>query len=88
MFAGVDGMGGTDEARLIPYNTQDVVSYIKSESANLKYIKECFDFAYDNIIVDENAEKVTLTCNNGDVLVINLEKYITREIQNASSLLI
>ena len=88
MFAGVDGMGGTDEARLIPYNTQDVVSYIKSESANLKYIKECFDFAYDNIIVDENADKVTLTCNNGDVLVINLEKYITREIQNASSLLV
>lgn len=85
LLKGADDLGGTDEARLIPYNTQDVVDYIKDESANLKYVKECFDFAYDNILVNEDANQVSLTCKNGDVLVINLEKYITQEIQNAAS---
>ena len=81
---GCDGLGATDESRLIPYNTQDVVSYIKSESANLKYIKEFFDFAYDSIVVNEKGDQVSLTTTDGDVLVVNLEKYITREIQNTA----
>ena len=88
LLKGVDGLGGSDEAKIIPYNTQDVVDYIKSESANLKYVKECFDFASDSIIVNEGANSVTLTTKDGDVLVINLEKYISNEIQNASTALL
>lgn len=70
---------------IIPYANPDVIKYIQSESANFKYIKEQFDFAYDSIIVDEAANTVTLTCNDGNVLVVNLEKYIGNEIRNYAS---
>lgn len=70
-----------NQARIIPITNTDVINYIKSESANLKYVKENFDFAYNNIVVNESGNSVTLTCNNGDVLVVNLEKYITNEIR-------
>lgn len=86
-MTGCDEQGWTDEARLIPYNTQDVISYVQSESANLKYINDSFGFAYDKIAVNEDATKVSLFCKDGDVLVINLENYITQELQNTASLL-
>src|SRR5574344_2472059 len=54
---------------IVPYANQDVIRYIQSESANFKYIKEQFDFAYDSIVLDEAANKVTLTCNDGNILV-------------------
>ena len=40
---------------------------------------------YDNIEINEDASNVTLTCKNGDILVINLEKYIGNEIRNYAS---
>src|SRR5574344_759172 len=58
-----------NKARIVPYANQDVIRYIQSESANFKYIKEQFDFAYDSIVLDEAANKVTLTCNDGNILV-------------------
>lgn len=70
---------------ITPMNNNDVVKYIQSESCNIKFIKETFDFAYNSIIVSENANTVTLTCNDGNILVINLEKYITNEIRNYAS---
>lgn len=86
-MTGCDGKGWTDDARMIPYNTQDVINYVQSESANLKYINDCFGFAYDKIYVNEDATRVSLYCKDGDVLIINLENYITQELQNAASLL-
>lgn len=71
-----------NEAKIIPVTNQKVIDYIRSESANLKYVKENFDFIYDNIVVNEDATTVTLTCNTGDILVINLEKYIGNELRN------
>lgn len=68
--------------RIIPITNPDVINYIKSESCNLKYVKENFDFMYDNIVLSENADKVTLTCKNGDILIINLERYIHKEIMD------
>lgn len=68
--------------RIIPITNPDVINYIKSESCNLKYVKENFDFMYDNITLSENADKVTLTCKNGDILIINLERYIHKEIMD------
>ena len=70
---------------IVPITNPDVIKYIQSESANFKYIKENFDFAYSNIVVNENANTVTLTCNNGDILVVTLEKYIGNEIRNYAS---
>lgn len=73
------------EAKIIPITNPSVIKYIQSESANFKYIKENFDFIYDNIEINEDASNVTLTCKNGDILVINLEKYIGNEIRNYAS---
>ena len=70
------------ESRIIPITNQSVIDYIKSESANLKYVKENFDFAYDNIQLDESAKHVTLTTNDGDIIVVNLETAIRNEIMN------
>lgn len=80
-----DIYNSSNNGRLIPITNQDVVDYIQRESANFKYIKNNFDFAYNNIQLDEAANKVTLTCNNGDILVVNLEKYVGNEIRNYAS---
>lgn len=74
-----------EEARIIPITNDDVVSYIRSESANLKYIENFFDFAYDNVKVNRESGTVTLTCNDGNILVVNLESYIHNEIMDYCS---
>lgn len=74
-----------DRPLIIPINNQDVINYIKSESTNLKTVRESFDFAYNNIQVNEDATKVTLTNGTGDIFVINLESYIGNEIRNYAS---
>ena len=61
------------------------IDYIKSESCNFKYLKEQFDFMYDDIIVSEDGSNVSLTCKNGDIIVVTLEKYIRDEIRNYAS---
>lgn len=70
------------EAAVHPFNDEKVVAYIKSESANLKYVKENFDFMYEDIKVDEAAQHVTLSCKNGDTIIVNIERYIGNEIMN------
>ena len=71
--------------KIIPIRNDDVVSYIRSESANLKYIENFFDFAYDNVDVNRESGTVTLTCNDGNILIINLESYIHNEIMDYCS---
>lgn len=70
------------QSRIIPITNKDVISYIKSESANLKYVKENFDFAYDSISVDEDCKHVTLATNEGDIIVLNLETAVRNEIMD------
>ena len=74
-----------EEARLIPLTDQKVINYIRSESCNFKYIKENFDFMYDNITVNQDKTTVSLTCKDGNILVVNLENYITNELRNYAS---
>jgi hypothetical protein len=73
------------EAKIIPVTDECVIKYIQSESANLKFIKECFDYRYDSIKLNENKTKVLLTTNEGDTLVINLESYIHNELMKYST---
>lgn len=77
----------TGESMVIPIYNKDIYNYIQSESANLKFIRECFDFVYSGIQVNEAGTKVLLTTNDGDTMVINLESYIHNEIMNFSDLL-
>lgn len=74
-----------DNSKIIPITNQKTIDYIKSESCNFKYLKEQFDFMYDDIIVSEDGSNVSLTCKNGDIIVVTLEKYIRDEIRNYAS---
>jgi hypothetical protein len=75
----------SDQDKFTKFTDQDVISYIKSESANFKYIKENFDFIYDDITLDKNSNHVILHTNEGATLVINLEKHIQNEIMDYCS---
>ena len=75
----------SDQDKLTKFTDQDVISYVKSESANFKYIKENFDFMYDDITLDKNSNHVILHTNEGATLIINLEKHIQNEIMDYCS---
>lgn len=65
---------------IIPITNEQVLRFIQTESANLKFVRECFDFAYSGIKVNESGSKVLLTTNDGDTLVVNIESYIHDEL--------
>lgn len=67
---------------IIPVTNNDVINYIQSESSDLKFLRECFDFVYSGISVNEAGTKVTLTESNGNIIVVNLEKYVHQELMN------
>lgn len=71
-----------DIGRLIPITNQSVLSYIKSESANFKTIKESYDLLYDDIELINRGTQVKLTDRAGGIFVVNLESYIHDEIMN------
>lgn len=70
------------ESMITPITNPDVLNYIRSESANLKYMRENFDFMYNDIRVNKGGSTVTLTGKNGDIYVVNLETHIHNEIMN------
>ena len=70
---------------LIPITNQSVIDYIKSESANLKFLANNLDFMYKNVNINADKSTVTLTCESGDIIVVNLERYINDEIRNYAS---
>lgn len=70
---------------IVPINNKDVISFLQLESSNLKFIKENFDFVYNNIKVNENGTRVTLTTNNGETIIVPMESYIHNELMNYAS---
>jgi len=73
------------EALLFPVRNEDVISYIKQESANIKFVQEYFDFAYQDIKVNKQGTKVTLLENNGNLIVVPLENHIHNEFMTYAS---
>lgn len=75
-----------DPGMVVPIVNESVISYIKSESANLKFLKENFDFMYDNIEVTKSpitkSSTVRLTTSTGDIMIVNLENYIMDDIMD------
>ena len=69
-----------ESGTIIPVAQEDVIRFIQQESANLKFIRECFDFVYDGITVNENGTRVLLHTNEGDTIAVNLENYIHKEL--------
>lgn len=69
------------EGVVIPVINQQVVDYIKQESANVKSIINTFETLYESAVICGNGKQVQLNLpdNQGKILV-NLEQYIIDEI--------
>lgn len=67
---------------LEPITSADVVNYIMQESTNLKAIRESFDINHDSIKYLPDIDKVRMLDSNGDVIMMNLESYISNELIN------
>lgn len=69
-----------ESAELFVIENKDVINFIQTESASLKFISEYFDFAYNNIKVNSNGTKVILTeTGTGNTIVVPMEKHIHNE---------
>lgn len=71
-----------NEGIVIPIVNQQVVDYIKMESANVKSILNTFDTLYESAIICNGGKNVQLTTTDGDKIIVNLEQYIQDEIIN------
>ncbi len=78
----VEGNDIMPQGQVIKLSNNNVINFIKTESANLKFVRECFDFVYTGIQLNENGSRVYLTTTDGDTLAINLENYIANELMN------
>ena len=76
-----------EKGMVAPIIKEDMIRFIQQESANLKFVRECFDFVYDGITVNENGSKVLLHTVEGDTLVVNLENYVYNELLNYGNIL-
>jgi len=72
----------TESGIVIPITNEKVINYLKTESANLKFFKECFDFVYSSIIVNEAGTKVVLTTNDGQTIAVDMERYIHNNLMD------
>ena len=81
-FELTNGEKALNEGVLIPIINQQVVDYIKHESANIKSIINTFDTLYESAIIVNGGKQVQLSLTSGDKMVINLEQYIADEIMN------
>ena len=80
------GLGKTSEdfltnGTIIPITNESMISYIKSESANIKSLLNQIDFMYESVRLINN-NKVQMVAKNGDIFVVNLESHITNEIHS------
>ena len=66
---------------LIPITNESVLSYIKTESANINSLLNQIDFMYESTkLIKPN--QVQLVAKTGDIFIVNLENHISNEIQN------
>ena len=70
----------TRKSSITPIYNDQVISYIKSESSNIKSVLEQFELFYESITLNDMGNKVSLRAKNGDLFVINLEQYVQNEI--------
>lgn len=80
--APVENLESTMESAIIAIDKQNVIDYIKNESSSLKFLRECFDFVYDDIKVTHNGTKVMLSEKSGNTIVVPIEAHIHNELMN------
>ena len=74
-----------NKSELIPIYNEQVMDYIKQESANLQSVIEQFEIFYDKIEVLNNGASVMLVSKNGDRFYVNMETYIKNDIEHYCS---
>lgn len=74
-----------NKSELIPIYNEQVMDYIKQESANLQSVIEQFEIFYDKIEVLNNGASVMLVSKNGDRFYVNIETYIKNDIEHYCS---
>ena len=74
-----------DQGMITPFNTPQVISYIKAESKNLKAVKESMEMYFDTFDVIDEGRSVKMMSNSGNTVVVNLETYIRNEIMDYCS---
>lgn len=70
-----------ESGMLIPVTNESVISYLKSESANISSLLRQVDFMYESTTLI-NPYQVQMVAKNGDIFVVNLESHIANEIEN------
>lgn len=76
---------GGNSGIVAPITNQQVINYIKSESANVMTALQNFDIYYDTLCLTENGRYVQMCDKSGNTYMINLESYIEDEIMNYCS---
>ncbi len=71
----------TNQSSIIPIMNEQVMDYIKQESANVKTILEQVEIFYESIQYDPRAHRVTMKTKAGDLFCVNCESYIKNEIE-------
>ena len=72
----------SDKGLITPITNQQVIDYIKTESANVNSVLNSFDTLYESIDLVNNNRTVQMVASNGDTFMINLESYIRNEIMD------
>lgn len=72
----------TRESANILVTNDNVISYLKEESANVQSILEQFEVFYETMNYDPKRNRVVLTTKTGDTYIVNCESYIKSEIEN------
>lgn len=67
------------------FNTPQVVDYVKSQSKNIKTVKESMEMFFNEFEVIDEGRKVKMVSNTGSMVVVNLETYIRNEIMDYCS---
>lgn len=67
---------------LIPILNEQVVNYIKMESANIKAVLNSIDVLYESIVLNEDQKSVKMIDKFGNIMIINLEQHISNEIMD------
>ena len=73
------------ESALIPIINDDVMKYIKQESANLQSVINQFELFYESIELSKDKSSVILTTKDHAKFYVNLEHYIKNDIENYCS---
>lgn len=69
------------ESSITPIMNEEIISYIRTESANINSIIDQFEVFYEGMEYDAKHNRVTLRTKDNDVFVVNCESYIKNEIE-------